>query len=105
MQYRVELTRLAPALRTAQVEMAYNPLTTGASHLVNLGSPFLDSWKAWDCLWNRARTASGDSHLSIAAARGWLRRSCPVRLVYWAKAASKMALRLDGAEVETDDIV
>lgn len=85
--------------------MAYNPLTTGASHLISLGSPFLDSWKACDCLWNRARTASGDSHLLIAAASGCLRRSCPVRLAYWDKAASNMALKLDGAEVEADDIV
>ena len=64
------LTRLAPALMTALVDMAYNLLTSGPSHLINLGSPFLNSSNARDCFWNMARTASGDSHLSIMQASG-----------------------------------
>lgn len=53
------------------------------------------------------RIKSGDSHLSIAAANGWSRRSCPVRLVYLAKAVSKRVLKSDSGEdvFEADDIV
>ena len=101
------LTRLAPALRTVLVEMACNPLTTGLSHLINLGSPFLNSSKAWDCSWNIARIESGDSHPWMAVASGWLQRSCPVRLAYLAKAMSKRVLKLDCGEgvYEASDMV
>ena len=41
--YWVRLTRLAPALLAALLEMACSPLTMGVSHLINFGSPFLNS--------------------------------------------------------------
>jgi len=87
--------------------MACNPLTTGLSHLINLGSPFLNSSKAWDCVWNIARMSSGDLHSSMAAASGWLRRSCPVRLAYLAKALSKRVSKVHSEEdvFAADDMV
>jgi len=90
----VVLTRLAPALRAALVEMAWSRLTTGASHLNNLGSPFLNLSNARDCSWNTARIESGDPHLSMMAATGPLRRSWPVRSVYLSKAPPKRASKL-----------
>jgi len=60
----IRLTRLGPVLMTALVEMACSALTTGASHLINFGSLFLNSSNAWDCSLNIARIESGDSHLS-----------------------------------------
>jgi len=89
------------------VEIVCNPLTTGLSHLINLGLPFLNSSKAWDCAWNIARMSSGDLHLSMSAASGWLQRSCPVRLVYLAKAISKRVSKVDDNEdvFEVDDMV
>ena len=101
------LTRLAPTLRTVLVEIAFSPLTIGLSHLINLGLPFLNSSNAWDCAWNIARIESGDLHLSMVAASGWLRRSCPVHLAYLAKAMSKRVSKLDSEEdvVEADDMV
>ena len=44
--YWVRLTKLAPALMAALVEMACSPLTMGVSHLINFGSPFLNSSKS-----------------------------------------------------------
>ena len=63
-EFWVRLTRLGPVLMTALVEMACSALTTGASHLINFGSPFLNSSNAWDCSLNIARIESVDSHLS-----------------------------------------
>jgi hypothetical protein len=100
--YWIRLTRLPPALMAALVEMARSPLTMGVSHLFNFGSPFLNSSNAWDCSLNIARISSDDWHLSMAAARGWLRRSLPVLLVYMAKAASKRASKLDRVGIVFD---
>jgi len=88
-------------------EIACNPLTTGLSHLINLGSPFLNSSKAWDCAWNIARMSSGDPHPSMSAASGWLRRSCPVCFAYLTKAISKRVWKLDDSEdvFGADDMV
>ena len=51
--------------------------------------------------------SSGDLHLLMAAARGWLRRSCPVRLAYLSKAMSKRVSKVDSGEdvFEADDMV
>ena len=51
--------------------------------------------------------SSGDLHLSMAAASGWLRRSCPVRLAYLAKAISKRVSKVDNGEdvFKVDDMV
>jgi hypothetical protein len=72
---RFGLTRLALLPRTVLVEIACSPLTTGPSHLISLGSPLLNSSNAWDCARKMARIESGESHLSMAVANGWLRRS------------------------------
>jgi hypothetical protein len=93
------LTKLTLSLRARLVERACNTLTTGLSLLNNLISPFLNSSNARDCSLNISRMESGESQLPILSANGWLRRSFPVCLVYFAKAALKSVSKLEDVEV------
>ena len=76
------------------VQIACKPSTIGLSHLISLGSPFLNSSNATACFSNIANTSSGERQQSIMAVSGWSERACPVRLEYLVKAASKSVSKL-----------
>jgi len=83
----------------AFVQIACNPLTIGLSHLINLGSPFLNSSKASACFSNIANTSSGERQRSIMAVSGWSERVCPVCPEYLVKAAFKSVSKLEEENV------
>ena len=58
----------------------------------------LNSSNSRACSWNISRIESGLSQLSTLLASGWLRRSFPVCLVYFAKAVLRSVSKLDDVE-------
>ena len=75
------------------------PSTIGVSHLINFGSPFLNSSKALACSSNMAKTSLGELQRSSIAVSGWSERPFPVLLVYFVKAASSSASKLEAGVV------
>jgi len=84
--------------------MAYKLLTKGRRHLISLGSPFLKSSNALACFRKIESIDSAESHASISEASWWLRRSFPVFLEYSARAASKIAWKLEDV-IGADDMM
>jgi hypothetical protein len=81
--------------RTSSLRESIQTADEGQSHLNSLWSPFLNSSNLLACSQKIARVDSAESHALIFEASGWLRRSILVFSEYLAKAALKIAWKLE----------
>ena len=70
-------------------------LTMGANDFISLSSPLRNLSRACDCFRNTSKMESGELLLlSNSVAKGCVRRSCPVRVLYLFDASSNIAVKV-----------
>lgn len=69
-------------------------LTIGPRHIISLSLPLKTLSKDCACVRKTPNMSSGELNFSIAAANGWIPRSCPVMALYSFVAASNTLVKL-----------